>query len=91
MRRGSPALLVGVLVAALALAGTAVLWSRNHAAPAASVPASPTTRPSPDPATLQLLLDGVVEAGAPGTGWRSVPDRQRDQVVCGHGGAATGR
>lgn len=62
---GSPTLLVGVLVAALLLAGTAVLWSRDHAAPAASVPAPPATRPPPDPATLQLLLDGVVEAGAP--------------------------
>jgi D-alanyl-D-alanine carboxypeptidase len=67
MRRGSPALLVGVLVAVLALlAGTAVLWSRDHAAPAANVPAPSATRPPPDPATLQQLVDGVVEAGAPG-------------------------
>ena len=66
MRRGSPALVVGVLVAALALAGTAVLWSRNHPAPAASVPASSATGPPPDPATLQQLVAGVVEAGAPG-------------------------
>jgi D-alanyl-D-alanine carboxypeptidase len=67
MRRGSPALLVGVLLAALALlAGTAVLWSRDHATPAASIPAPPATRLPLDPATLQLLLDGVVEAGAPG-------------------------
>jgi D-alanyl-D-alanine carboxypeptidase len=67
MRRGSPILLVGALVAALALlAGTAVLWSRDHAAPAAGVPAPPATRPPPDPATLQLLVDGVVKAGAPG-------------------------
>jgi D-alanyl-D-alanine carboxypeptidase len=65
MRRGSPALLVGVLVAALALAGTAVLWSRNRPAPAASIPASSDTRPPPDPATLQQLVAGVVEAGAP--------------------------
>jgi CubicO group peptidase (beta-lactamase class C family) len=67
MRRGSPALLVGVLVVVLALlAGTAVLWSRDHAAPAANVPAPSATRPPPDPATLQQLVDGVVEAGAPG-------------------------
>ena len=65
MRRGSPALLVGVLVAALALAGTAVLWSRNRPAPAASTPASSDTRPPPDPATLQQLVAGMVEAGAP--------------------------
>jgi len=66
MRRRSPVLLVGVLVAALALAGTAMLWSRQYAAPAASAPASSATRPPLDPATLQLLVDGVVEAGAPG-------------------------
>jgi D-alanyl-D-alanine carboxypeptidase len=66
MRRGSPTLLVGVLVAALLLAGTAVLWSRDHAGPAASVPAPPATHAPPDPATLQRLVDGVVEAGAPG-------------------------
>jgi len=67
MRRRSPTLLVGVLVAALALlAGTAVLWSRDHATPAASIPAPPATRLPLDPATLQLLVDGVVEAGAPG-------------------------
>jgi D-alanyl-D-alanine carboxypeptidase len=66
MRRGSPTLLVGALVAALLLAGTAVLWWRDHAAPAASVPVPTATRSPPDPATLQLLVDGVVEAGAPG-------------------------
>jgi D-alanyl-D-alanine carboxypeptidase len=66
MRRGSPTLLVGALVAALLLAGTAVLWSRDHATPAASVPAPPATGPPLDTVTLQLLVDGVVEAGAPG-------------------------
>ena len=66
MRRGSPTLLVGALVAALLLAGTAVLWSRDHAAPAPGVPAPPATRPPHDPPTLQRLVDGVVEAGAPG-------------------------
>jgi D-alanyl-D-alanine carboxypeptidase len=68
MRRRSPTLLVGALVAALALlAGTAVLWSRDRATrPAASPPASHTTRPPADPATLQQLVDGVVQAGAPG-------------------------
>ena len=66
MRRGSPTLLVGALVAALLLAGTAVLWSRDHATPAASVPAPPANRPPLDTVTLQLLVDGVVEAGAPG-------------------------
>jgi D-alanyl-D-alanine carboxypeptidase len=67
-RRGWPALLVGALAAALVLlAGTAVLWSRDRARrPAASIPAPPATRPSPDPATLQVLLDELVEAGAPG-------------------------
>ena len=66
MRRAWPMVLVGVLVASV-LAGAAVLWSRDRArGPAASVPAPPATRPAPDPATLQLLVDGVVEAGAPG-------------------------
>jgi D-alanyl-D-alanine carboxypeptidase len=67
MRQGSPALLVGVLVTVLALlAGMAVLWSLDDAAPAANVPAPSATRPPLDPATLQQLVDGVVEAGAPG-------------------------
>jgi D-alanyl-D-alanine carboxypeptidase len=66
MRRGSPTLLVAALGAALLLAGTAVFWSRDHAAPAASVRAPPATRPPLDTVTLQLLVDGVVEAGAPG-------------------------
>jgi D-alanyl-D-alanine carboxypeptidase len=67
MRRGSPTLLVGALAAALLLlAGTTVFWSRDRTPPAASVSAPPVTRPAPDPATLQSLMDGVVEAGAPG-------------------------
>jgi D-alanyl-D-alanine carboxypeptidase len=67
MRRGSPTLLVSALAAALLLlAGTTVFWSRDRTPPAASVSAPPVTRPAPDPATLQSLVDGVVEAGAPG-------------------------
>jgi hypothetical protein len=68
MRRSSPALLAGALLATVALvAGTAMLWPRDHPATTpARVPAPTATRPAPDPATLQRLVDGVVEAGAPG-------------------------
>jgi D-alanyl-D-alanine carboxypeptidase len=68
VRRRSPILLVGAVVAVLALlAGTAVLWSRDRGrGPAASVSASRATRPAADPATLQLLVDQVVQAGPPG-------------------------
>jgi D-alanyl-D-alanine carboxypeptidase len=68
MRRSSPALLAGALLATVALvAGTAMLWPRDHpASTPARVPAPTATRPAPDPATLQRLVDGVVEAGAPG-------------------------
>jgi D-alanyl-D-alanine carboxypeptidase len=68
MRRISPTLLAGALTASvlLVLAGTAVLWPQDRPAPAISSPAPPTTRPAPDPATLQQLVDGIVAAGAPG-------------------------
>ena len=68
MRRASPALLTAALAAALALvAGTATLWPRDRpTSTPASAPAPTATQPAPDPATLQRLADGVVEAGAPG-------------------------
>ena len=68
MGRTSPVLLAAALGVAVALvAGTATLWPRDHPTIApAGAPAPAATQPAPDPATLQRLVDGVVEAGAPG-------------------------
>jgi D-alanyl-D-alanine carboxypeptidase len=67
MRRRWVAVVAGALVAVVALAGTAVVWSR-HRASTSSVGPAPTAanRPPVDPVILQPLLDGVVRAGAPG-------------------------
>ena len=68
MRRTSPALVAAALGVAVALvAGTATLWPRDHPTIApAGAPAATATQPAPDPEILQRLVDGVVEAGAPG-------------------------
>jgi D-alanyl-D-alanine carboxypeptidase len=67
MRRASPALLATALGMAVALvAGTATLWPRDHPTIARGRPGSDRHPPAPDPATLQRLVDEVVEAGAPG-------------------------
>jgi D-alanyl-D-alanine carboxypeptidase len=68
MRRTAPVLLTAALTVAVALvAGTATLRPRDHPTIApAGAPGATATHPAPDPAALQQLVDGVVEAGAPG-------------------------
>jgi D-alanyl-D-alanine carboxypeptidase len=93
MRRSSPALLAGALLAAVALvAGAATLWPVDHpASTPVRVPAAAATRPAPDAATLQRLVDGVVQAGAPGAAALVRTDQATWQGASGLGDLAARR